>query len=334
MREYIIMKNKINILLIVLLVLIHGISFASNDSLQGIIQQLPDKTSQNAIKTDNFEQFLSLRPLPEYSAIDEELVSKRLDEYITHELLYQEALRQELDKDPQIHYRIQQILVQALIEKQVNQPVHEMEVTEKQLHKYYQDHIDEYVHPEQRRIALIHFPVETSMSPDDKEVLKEKVQKIIIDIHAAKASTQLFKQVFENNEANSKVTDFFAKTDTDLAPEVMDSAFALRASGSVCETSVCAQDGYYIIMLVSKKSPIETEYEKQKEIIRQLIIRERIEQAEAKLIDRLKKQSKIQIAPEMVKEITIELNKKYKNNSNSVLTPDFRGNKKESKNEN
>ena len=94
------MKIQLNItvFIIVLLFLFEGITHANNDLLHEATQNKSfNKGNDKTIEIENFEQFLSLRPLPEYTAIDEELISKRLDEYITHELLYAEALRHELE---------------------------------------------------------------------------------------------------------------------------------------------------------------------------------------------------------------------------------------------
>lgn len=311
-----------------------SIAYSQENSSQHISnRQTVAQVKNVSVRLSDFGHFLSLRPLPAYSAIDEELIYKRLDEYIVNELLYREALRLELDKDPRIHYSIQQLLVQSLIEKQIHDPIRSEQVTDQQIRAYYDLHIDEYERPEQRRIAMIRIPVTDSDSADKKRAASPKARQLLNDIQQSQSPVLGFRQLAEQSGDNSITTDFFSQSSTLPHPGVVQEAFALDRNGQINPAPIESKDGYYLIMLIGKRSAMRKDFDSQKEIIRQLIIQDKIRQAEETLIQTLKKDSEIKINPAAVADIVASLKKQQRSQSESVLTTQFSNDTKENNDE-
>ena len=88
------------------------------------------------------------------------MVRGRLDELVTSEVLYAEAMRLGLDKQPNLRFRISQMLAQVLLEEKVNKPIYQSTITDKDIQTYYDKHIDEFKRSEQVRIADIFIAID------------------------------------------------------------------------------------------------------------------------------------------------------------------------------
>ena len=75
----------------------------------------------SVITAADLRAYVSQRPVPHQTQASREAMEKRLDELILQEVLYQEALRLNLDREPEIRQRIRQMLTQKLIDEEINQ---------------------------------------------------------------------------------------------------------------------------------------------------------------------------------------------------------------------
>ena len=120
------------------------------------------KIGDNSITVWDLNSYLSDRSMSFSHRVSKEDLTKRLDEMVIEEVLYQEALRLNLDKDPKVQKSIRQMLTQKLIEEQINKKVWSRKIEEKDVQEYYDSHKDEFHRPEQIRLADIYIAV----SPD------------------------------------------------------------------------------------------------------------------------------------------------------------------------
>ncbi len=263
--------------------------------------------------------YLSMRPVPAYSQVTATTLEQRLEELITSEVLYRQALRVGLDKEPQIRHRIQQILAQNLLEEMVNKPVRESEITEQKLQAYYNEHIDEFQRPAQMRLADIFIAVEPAAGSDQRKQKKARAEKILSEVMAHKNQRLGFgKRILKYSDTPEKYpkgnTGFFdiegkpIGLDTKLARE----AFKLEKVGQVCDHITKTADGYHIIMLTGRREPVNRPFEKVKEQLRQRIYRQRIALAQKEYIEGLKKKCRIKINQDVFDELVKQQQAKAK----------------------
>jgi len=271
------------------------------------------EVDDESINVGYFTSYLSTRPLPAYSQVTATTLEKRLEELITSEVLYRQALRIGLDKEPEIRRRIQQILAQNLLEEKVNKPVREREITDHELQSYYNEHIDEFQRPAQARLADIFIAVAPAAASGQRKQKKAKAEKALAEVLAHKDEQLGFgKRILKYSDTPEKYpkgnTGFFdiqgkpIGLDTNLARE----AFKLKDTGQVCEQVIEAADGYHIIMLTGRREPVNRPFERVKQQLRQRIYRERIALAQTEYIESLKKKCRIRINQDVLNELVKE----------------------------
>jgi len=274
---------------------------------------------EQSIDTDYLMSYLSTLPLPAYSQLTAKTIEQRLEELITSEVLYRQALRISLDKKPEIRHRIQQILAQNLLEEMVNKPVREREITDRELQAYYNEHLNEFQRPAQVRLADIFIAVAPAAGSGQRKQKKEQAEKALAEGLAHKDERLGFgKRILKYSDTPEKYpkgnTGFFdvggkpVGLDTKLARE----AFKLQKTGQVCEQIVTAADGYHIIMLTGKRESVKRPFEKVKEQLRNRIYRERIELAQNEYIEGLKQKCRIKINQDVFEELVKEQQAKAK----------------------
>jgi len=278
-------------------------------SPEDIIAQINDEI----IDIGYLTSYLSTRPLPAYSQVTANTVEQRLEELITSEVLYRQALRIGLDKRPEIRNRIQQILAQNLLEEKINKPVREQKITDRELQACYNEHIDEFQRPAQVRLADIFIAVNPAASSGQRKQKKEQAEKALTEVLAHKDERLGFgKRILKYSDTSEKYskgnTGFFdiegkpIGLDTKLARE----AFKLEKVGQVCEQIVEAADGYHIIMLAGKREAVNTPFERVKEQLRRRIYRERMALAQTEYIESLKQKCRIKINQDVFDELVRE----------------------------
>lgn len=265
------------------------------------------------------KSYLSTRPMPAYSQLTSKTVEQRLEELITSEVLYRQALRIGLDKEPEIRHRIRQILAQNLLEEKVNKPVREREITDRELQAYYNEHIDEFQRPAQVRLADIFIAVAPGAGSGQRKQKKEQAEKVLAEVLADQDERLGFgKRILKYSDTPEKYpkgnTGFFdiqgkpVGLDTKLARE----AFKLKIVGQVCNHIIKTADGYHIIMLTGRREPVNRPFEKVKEQLRIRIYRERIALTQTEYIESLKNKCRIKIKQDVLDELVKEQEAKAK----------------------
>ena len=313
--------RKPNFVIILLLLLSVGLPRGSDDgavaknensasvSEQDTIAQVDDER----IDVGYLKSYLSTRPLPAYSQVTATTLENRLDELITSEVLYGEALRIGLDKRPDIRHRIQQILAQNLLERKVNKPVRERKITDQELQAYYNEHVNEFQRPAQVRLADIFIAVNPAAAPGQRKRKKEQVEKVLAEVLVHQEERLGFgKRILKYSDTPKKYpkgnTGFFdiEGKPVGLDPKLAREAFKLEKVGQVCGHIIKTADGYHIIMLTGRREPVNRPFEKVKEQLRRRIYRERISLAQNEYIESLKQKCRIKINQDVFDELVRE----------------------------
>jgi peptidyl-prolyl cis-trans isomerase C len=248
-----------------------------------ILARIDDKI----ITLEEFNKRIDRLP-KHYQDIAKTQKAKFLDDIIMEELLYKEALRSKIDKDPETQEVIaearKKILISRLIKDRVEDKVF---VSEEELKKYYDEHSEEFILPERWRAS--HILVDTLEEAEEiKDLLSQGLP---------------FEKLAEerSKDATSKQSGdvgYFSKGQ--LIPEFEQTCFKLDV-GEISDI-VKTQFGYHIVKLTDRKSPEVQEFSVVKELIKKELEREQKKKLLEELADNLRSNAKIIINQVLLEE--------------------------------
>jgi len=206
-----------------------------------------------------------------------------LQNMVKFEILSQEAVKEGLDKSPEAEQSFKRMLVQELIRKYYEKTV---DVTDDDLKKYYDKHIDEYVKPEKVRLQHIFFAGASDNAKARAEA-KAKANKILAqlkaeEVKAVKAAklaqaakppapnappppppplpifTDLAKANSDDPGTKNLGGDIRFQSQDELgkaySPEFAAAAFALKTEAPMTQTLIETPKGFHIARLLSRQN--------------------------------------------------------------------------------
>jgi len=224
-----------------------------------------------------------------------EVRMRLIDTWVSNEVIYQDALRNGLDKNPevvkQIEYMNKQIITQAYIQDIL---ASSRFISDVESRGYFKEHEEEY----NTVIEVSHISV--SSIEGGKEIL-EKLKK-------GNNFASLARKYSTDSATASKGGNIgsFRRGDLIRLPIFEQYALSLKNPGEITDL-VQTEFGYDIIKLLSrKKSTDKVEYEDVAESIIQIIRQEKFLQVSNALIDSLKREFDIDMHPDVLdKELGI-----------------------------
>ena len=227
---------------------------------------------KSSITAAVLKEYLYQRPIPSSMQDSEETIKERLDEIVLQEVLYQEALRLGLDKDPQVQkkkFLFKIWSTQKLLNKQLNGDAKGREIEEDEITAYYNKHQDEFNRPAQMRLADIFISVPVEAAEAERDELKKKAETALAEALLIKGKRSGFGTLVSKY---SDTNDKYRKGDTgyfDLEGEpvgidkkLAQEAFKLNRIGDMPDHMIETSDGYHVIMLTGKRSAINNPLEK------------------------------------------------------------------------
>ncbi|MBX2798813.1 MAG: peptidyl-prolyl cis-trans isomerase [Myxococcales bacterium] len=181
-----------------------------------------------------------------------------LEELITDEILFQEATRRELYKDP----KVRKIMVSLLIREEVFDRIRNEEIPESELRSYYEAHQDDFTVPAKVQVRRIFMAVPEG---EDPAPAKKTMEGLRAQIRKDPAK---FGELAERHSE-----DPFKRRGGDLGlltregkqgvpTGVVDKAFALRA-GQLSEVFE-AGGGLNLVLTVSRRDRLERSFDQMK----------------------------------------------------------------------
>jgi peptidyl-prolyl cis-trans isomerase C len=223
---------------------------------------------------------------------------KFLDEMIKKELLYQEATKRGIDKDPEYLQKLEEFkkltLIGKLLEKEIETKA---KVTDQDVKDYYDKHKGELSAVSQIRAS--HILVKTEA--DAKKIL-ERVKKGEDFGAIAKKSS-----IDPGSAQNGGDLGYFSSGQ--MVPE-FEAAAAKLKEGEVSSEPVKTKFGYHIIKVTDKKKGNPVEFEKIKNVLYQRISAERQKEFFDTYIENLKKTFKVEMNTEAVSKLSASDEKK------------------------
>jgi parvulin-like peptidyl-prolyl isomerase len=261
------------------------------------------KVGSQTITLNDLER--DLRNLPEFAQkLFEGTAGKEkfLDEMIKKELLYQEAMKKGLQKDPEYLQKLEEFkkltLIGQLLEKEIELKA---KVTEQDVKDYYDKHKDELSAVSQIRAS--HILVKTEK--EAKNIL-ERLKKGEDFAAIAKKSS-----IDTGSARNGGDLGYFSPGQ--MVPEFEAAAEKLK-TGEVSSVPIKTKFGYHIIKVTDKKKGKPVEFEKIKSMLFQRVSAERQKEFFDSYIEDLKKTYTVQINQEAVSQLSATGEKKEESN--------------------
>ena len=275
----------------------HKSSGASSEDIGDVLAKVNDMP----IGTEEFDRAYA-RSLPRRTtdqSLDEaEKKKETLDKLIADKLLYQEALRQGLDKDP----KIQRMMINQLLRKDVYGTLRSSDISDEELRAYFDEHREDFVVPEKVQIRRILIKTGGDLSDEDARKKAEEIRAKVV------ANPDSFKEL-----AMKESQDPFARRGGDvgfvskkgkpgLDAKVVEEAFKLEVNeiSEVFKTD----EGYNIIQVVNKRDRVERSFEQMKGAVLRRVKTEKARKLQKEYIENLKKNATVVINEDKLKAHT------------------------------
>ncbi|MEW6571171.1 MAG: peptidylprolyl isomerase [Nitrospirota bacterium] len=218
---------------------------------------------------------------------------KFLEELIKKELLYQEALKKGIDRDPELRGKIEDFkkitLISSLLEKEIEAKA---DITDQEMRDYYEKNKEDFASINQIRAS--HILVKTE---EEAEKILERLKKGEDFAEIAKKSS-----LDEGSAKNGGDLGYFSPGQ--MVPEFEKAAARLK-TGELSKP-VRTKFGYHIIKVTDKKSGQTVEFEKVKNLIFQRLSAEKQKETFDSYIEKLKKSYKVEINREALTKLDSE----------------------------
>jgi peptidyl-prolyl cis-trans isomerase C len=189
--------------------------------------------------------------------LDEAARAEVMDRLVAEKLLYHEALRQGIDKDP----KIQKMMVNTLLKQDVYSSVKTSDITEDALRAYFEEHKEDFVVPEKAQVKRILI----APSGEDEAAwtaAKAKAESVRGEVLERKAE---FRKLAQDHSAGA-----YARRGGDLGfvtrdgkpgipPEVIDVAFTLDKGG--VSDVFRSKEGWNIVYVPNKRDRVERTFD-------------------------------------------------------------------------
>jgi EpsD family peptidyl-prolyl cis-trans isomerase len=216
---------------------------------------------------------------------------KFLEELVKRELLYQEALKEGLDKDPAYQKKLEDFkkinLVGILLEKEIES---KEKISDKEIRDYYEKHKEDFAPVSQVRLSRIVVKTEG------------EAQKVLESLKKGEDFSQLAKKISIDTVSAKKGGDlgFFSRGDI---PSEFRVVAARLKTGEISEP-IKTKSGYEIVKVTDKKVGQVIEFDKIKNLISQNLLAEKQKVLFDSYIEGLKKKYKVEINKEAISKLS------------------------------
>jgi len=211
-----------------------------------------------------------------------------VDRWINTELVYQEAVKQGLDKEEKIAERLRQVQKELLANEFLQREMAgKAAVSNEELEDYFKRHESEF----NTEIKIAHI---LTASPDTARALVARIRE------GAEFSALAKKYSLDPSGEAGGVTDYIRRGDMASAPEFEDAAFALDKPGQLSNI-VQSGYGYHIVKLVSRRRLTKAvRLEDVSDQIRDGLLIKKQKEVFENLIAELRSRTNVEVHPELL----------------------------------
>lgn len=236
----------------------------------------------------------------------EEQIKQRLDEIVTLELLYQEAIKKGFDEEPSVKKNIQQILAQKLLNHHTEEQLKQNPIGISEIKAFYEQNNHLFKRDKQVRLATIFIKASDQLEPKERDEKKKKALQILKEVELIKRKRSGFgalvrKYSDKHPHYSLGDTGYFSADGNPIkvGKNVADAAFQLTRIGQTHESIINSPEGFHIVMLTGRRPAMHRRLETVKRQIKQKLQNQQSVQAKSDLIASLKDKTKISIVDEL-----------------------------------
>lgn len=251
------------------------------------------------VGTVEFDQAASRRG-PGETDLDAAARKEVLDKLVEEKLLYQEAVRQKIDRDP----KIQKMMVNTLLKKEVYGTIKNNDITDDELKKYFDEHKDEFIVPAKVQIKDILIKVEAGKTEDDA---KKEAERILGEV---KAKPDQFKELaikYSQGPYARRGGDLgfvSTKGKPGVDQKIVDEAFKMEKDQ--ISGVIKADDGFHIITVANKREQVERTFDQMKSSVLRKVKSERYKEKYDAYVAGIKKNAKVEVDEKKLADHKIE----------------------------
>lgn len=241
------------------------------------------------VGSKEFEQAAARKAPASGDALSAEEKKEVLDGLVEEKLLYAEALRKGLDRDP----KVQKVMVNTLLREDVYSTVKNGDFNDEMLQAYYEEHKSEFVVPEKVQIKRILIKV-TEARPDD--AAKQEADRIRGEVVKTPDSFKDLAAKFSEDPYKRRGGDvgFVSKEGKPgLDAAIVDKAFGLE-TGAVSEVFKTS-DGYNIVQVAARREQVERTFQQMKGSVLRKVKNDKMKELYDGYVTKLKTGATIQV---------------------------------------
>lgn len=273
------------------------------------------------ITVGEFEDILNEAPAPvRQTYADPARQREYLQNMIDTILLAREARRRNLERNPEVAGQIRRILSSRLQQVEVIQAITPASVSDEEVRNYYQQHIGDWVQPEQRRATVIYLDDRAAAEDVLRQVraargnlrtIQEIARTRSVDEHSREAGGDVF--YFRATHTNS--TGSTARTDAgasaadagapSIDPAVSAAAFTLQRELDVSEPVRLSNEKWAIVVLTGIRPALSRTIDDPgvRSSIIAALVHQRRREREQQLMAQLRERYAVQEYPERVDRV-------------------------------
>lgn len=244
------------------------------------------KVNGQTVRTDDVRLSIDLLPdAPRISLThDKEALRRYVEEYAHKEMIYREALKKGIDKDPEVRrlvaaaektYIVQRMLDTTLADK--------AKVTDEDLKKYFEEHKDEFTAEDRLTLAHIQF--------DSLKAAQEALSRLKRGEDFAALAQALSTDAMSKDKGG-----LLGTVERSKAPQEFAEVLAGMKKGDV-SAPVKTQQGYHLVKLMDLQSGQLVAFEGVREPLGRFLAQEKQRKALEEYIASLKKDYKMELNP-------------------------------------
>jgi peptidyl-prolyl cis-trans isomerase C len=235
-----------------------------------------------------------------------------VENMVRNELLAQEAIRQGYDKSPAVREQMKRAMIQELIRHQLDAKLSGSDISDDELKKFYEAHLDDFVKPERARVFHIFLPAKDAK---ERAETRKKAAALLkeIDAREKKGEVNAFQSVAmkESKDALSAPMGgdlrFLSRDELAKAynAELANAAFELKTPGDK-SGAVETPAGVELLKLQVKTVAVNRTFEDSKEPIRQRMARERRSRDYDEWVKKLRENTRVAIHEQELEKVQVD----------------------------
>jgi peptidyl-prolyl cis-trans isomerase C len=241
------------------------------------------------IGSKEFEQAAARKTPASGDSLSLEEKKEVLQTIVEEKLLYAEAIRKGVDKDP----KVQKVVVNTLVREDVFNQIKNSDFSDEVLQAYYDAHKDEFIVPEKVQIKRILIKTGPDRTEDQA---KSQAEKIRSDVEKTPDSFKDLASKFSEDPYKHRGGDvgFVSKEGKPgLDQAVVEKAFTVEV-GKVSDVFK-TEDGYNVILVAAKREQLERTFQQMKGTVLRKAKNAKQEDAYKSYVEALKKDAKVSI---------------------------------------